>query len=1305
MESLFVCLRKNKTKEMFPVLKKINCKFKRIISAACALVLGVSLLPVYEPITVEAATNGVRQSRYVAEIEEFPLSYQDGLRSVKAAYPEATFIYYDTGLDWYNDLLSPYNEMLIGRNLIPASSPSSWKRVDPEVYNMETDEYKQIEPGWNAASQAIIEYYMDPRNFLNAQGVFQFSDLSYNSSQTVEGTEILLENTFMSSDKGAIVEDDEGNMMTYAEALVRIGKMVNVNPYMLASRIIQEQGTRGTVLCNGAPTFKDGAYSGTYNYFNVSAYGSTTEAIIEHGLAYAQAHGWTTRWRGLLGGSQVVSDSYVGKGLDSLYLQHFNVVANESGRVSYAPYMANLRAPESEARNFYRASQSTDEKMVFIIPVYDNMPGDPCIKPDGDGNGNYWLRSITIDGQEIEGFDTETGKYTVILGADVGAIDIGAVAYRKNTISLNGQMEENDVSEYSQTVTLNFGYNEFTLAVKAENGNVKAYSLEIIRDNGDPFYSFAKFTFDNQYAHLNTPCNVDRLSKTTKLMNCYFTITDKDGNWKSADKMVATGDTLTVRDNDDKIILQKQIMLRGDLDSDGDVTDADVQLLAQDRLKINKLSHTLLNAVDIDKNGRHDAQDIIALNQMVSYHTKEVTHLSLLINTTRAFQNEPFDVSLQVPEGTYVLEGYLTYNNNFLKTVDVNNTGSVHFIVINGNVMFENGQSTIAFISEIANDSIEIDARCTYAYDCHSGQDMYMDISTAFVSAETSGLFVRAENTDTLAFHDGPAVRLVVGRYGNPSITNAKILLPNDIQTGYHNNSIEIEDLQGDITYPLYVNKLRAGNYNLPITITYELNGETKTEKHTLYYQVNNCNCAETSFTKTSATEHHKVCKFCKTETTNMHNFVQKKDVYMCVDCGYETEFSMIMTTEEFSAGKPSSANVVIMELDSESKGYDVKYYWYLDGQLSTQKASTWTEVLADINTHTILCVADLGNGVVLQSEEKIHNIEQEFKITKIQCNAIIAEMSSKYEYRINSGDWQNSSNFKKLEPNTRYAISRRLKDNPEAVETVYVTTEHSASYKNQNNATCTSNGTEKGWCIYCSKSIEREIPHSQLGHKFSNYEVTKVATCQSGSEWKSLCDYGCGEEHIIQNKDIGGHVFVDYNYNDNATCTKNGTQTAQCAHGCDAWHSIEAPDTVFGHYFKEYKDNGKGQRVALCTHNCGTQNAINTSLTVIEYIDVSMGKMVSGQTGMTTVEINTKGAIFDNYLLKTDDNEITRQTARGIINKSQIYILSQLSFIADTGYIFSEDIVLYINGERVDCPYYIEDGVLYFNNVGRFKT
>ena len=1285
-------------------MKKFN--IKRLIAGVCVAACMLTTVNIIPHSEVHAATNGVRQSRMVAEIEEFPDSYQDGLRAVRAAYPDATFIYYDTGLDWYIDLLSPYNEMMVGRNLIPSSSPSSWKRVDPEVYDMETDTYKEIEPNWNAASEAIISYYMDPRNFLTPTGIFQFAELTYNDSQTVAGTEVLLKNTFMSADNGAVVVDDDGNAMTYAEALVRIGKMVNVNPYMLASRIIQEQGSRGTVLCNGADNFQDGAYSGAFNYFNVSAYGSTTEAIIEHGLAYARAHGWNSRWRGLLGGSQVVSDSYVGKGLDTFYLQHFNVVANENGRVSYAPYMANLRAPESESRNFLRACETNNSNMVFIIPVYDNMPDMACPRPDGDGNGNYWLKSLSIDGTIIPEFETSTSKYTVLVGEDVGTVTIDAVSYRPNTININNQLEEESVSEYSQTVSLNFGYNEFTVAVKAENGNIKAYVLEIVRDNGEPFYSFAKLNLTHQYAHLNNQCNVDRLSKTTKLLNCYFTITGQDGNWKSATEMVATGDTLTIRDNDNNVILTRQIMLRGDLDGNGEVNKNDVALLTQDRLKINKLSQTTKNAADIDKNEMYDAQDIILLNQNVTTHTHEVTNPNLLINTTKAYKGETFDVSLTVPEGTYVLEGYLTYNNNFIKTVDVNNTGSVHFIVVNGEVLFENGKSTVSFLAEIANDSVEIDARCTYAYDCHQRKDMYMDIATAVVTPEESGLFISAINSDTLAYHKGAIVKLDVRKQGKPTIKNINILLPEGILTGHDVGSIYIEELEGDTTYSLYANKVLPGTYNLPLDITYEINGQHMHETATLYYQINNCNCADAACKKISVVQHKQTCSYCKKENVENHNFVQQNKSYICVDCGYETEFSMVMTASEFEAGKPGSVNVVLMHEEEEAAGFTPVYTWYINGVESPQKASTWSDQLKTVNEHEILCVVDLQNGVVLRETVTVQNAEQDFHMNKIRCNTFIVAMSPrKYEYRIDDGEWQASSTFKKLQPNTTYAVSRRLKDSPDEEETIYVTTTHNATYKNQDDATCTTNATEMGWCTSCNQKIVKEIPLTKLPHEFSHYDVETVATCQSGSTWVSLCDFGCGTKDVIHNTDIGAHVFVEYNYNNNATCTENGTQTAQCAYGCDAYNTIEAADTVFGHYYKDYTENAEGNRIAVCSHGCGAYNEISTSYNVIEYIDVNLGKMTSGQTGMTTVEITTKGAIFDNYLLKTSDTELTKQSARGKIDNSKIYTLSQISFVADTGYIFSDEVRLYINGELVDCPVHMENGVLYFHDVGRFKT
>ena len=142
-------------------------KFKRILALVLVGVFIALMLPTINFREAEAVSTNVYQSRWVAEVEDFPESYQAGLARIKAIYPNAQFIYYDTDLDWYNDVLTDENEMSFGRNLIPASSPSSWKSTDSRSYNPSTNTYTQVEPGWNNASQEIVEYYMDPRNFFN----------------------------------------------------------------------------------------------------------------------------------------------------------------------------------------------------------------------------------------------------------------------------------------------------------------------------------------------------------------------------------------------------------------------------------------------------------------------------------------------------------------------------------------------------------------------------------------------------------------------------------------------------------------------------------------------------------------------------------------------------------------------------------------------------------------------------------------------------------------------------------------------------------------------------------------------------------------------------------------------------------------------------------------------------------------------------------------------------------------------------------------------------------------------------------
>lgn len=126
----------------------------------------------------------------------FPESYKPGLRQLHAEYPNWVFTAQHTNLDW-NEVID--NESVVGRNLVPGSSPSSWKSTDSGAYNWETGTWPSFDSGsWVAASREIVSYYMDPRNFLNEKYVFQFLKHRYNSSiHTIDGVRNMMQGTFL----------------------------------------------------------------------------------------------------------------------------------------------------------------------------------------------------------------------------------------------------------------------------------------------------------------------------------------------------------------------------------------------------------------------------------------------------------------------------------------------------------------------------------------------------------------------------------------------------------------------------------------------------------------------------------------------------------------------------------------------------------------------------------------------------------------------------------------------------------------------------------------------------------------------------------------------------------------------------------------------------------------------------------------------------------------------------------------------------------------------------------------------------
>lgn len=318
--------------------------------------------------------------------------------------------------------------------------------------------------GWYQASTAAVEYFMDPRNFLNEKDIFQFEDLSFNETCTLSRVETALAGTFM---EGAVLE----NGKTYAEYFYEVGQELGISPIHLASRARMEQGKTGGssqisglggdklwyYYSNGIQTEGGGivnapssghseaelkGYNGLYNFFNIDAAGTGRFAVLLGSMKAARtgtasmaakwggSPSWDTRWKSIYGGAYKLAGSYIANYQNTLYLQKWNVdtrskTAKGSSRNFWGQYMQNIGGALSEARNSYvslAADGSLDFAFNFVIPVYSGMPAS-CPDPAGGGCELYAVSNTKYHSQNQLSMytDSPTAEDTYVRSATIRA--------------------------------------------------------------------------------------------------------------------------------------------------------------------------------------------------------------------------------------------------------------------------------------------------------------------------------------------------------------------------------------------------------------------------------------------------------------------------------------------------------------------------------------------------------------------------------------------------------------------------------------------------------------------------------------------------------------------------------------------------------------------------------------------------------------------------------------------------------------------------------------------------------------------
>lgn len=418
--------------------------------------------------------------------EGFPESYIKPLMQLHSQYPNWVFKAYHTGLDW-NEVIQ--KESVKGKNLIPNSKGVEWKSLEPGAYNWDKDSFVVFDGStWVTASRAAIEYYMDPRNFLTINGIFQFELLKFQDGyQTVEGVENILKGTPLYN-ASYEYKDTNGNTRTisYAETFMEAAGYSGVSPYHLASRVKQEVVTGANSL-SGSVSGNYPGYEGLYNFYNIGASDSAGGGAIANGLNFAKnGKGsaavnsnylipWTDPYRSIVGGAYYIGSQYINRGQDTIYLQKFNVTPDST---YFHQYMSNVEAPYAEGRKMLSAYMDImDSPIVFSIPVYLNMPQQPVPMPVTMYNPNNRMKSLKVydsAGNQLEltptFSQTETNYYLMV------ANNTDVVKIKATTVSSKATLKGGG------DVLLAPGINEISLQVIAENGDIATYKLTILRE-------------------------------------------------------------------------------------------------------------------------------------------------------------------------------------------------------------------------------------------------------------------------------------------------------------------------------------------------------------------------------------------------------------------------------------------------------------------------------------------------------------------------------------------------------------------------------------------------------------------------------------------------------------------------------------------------------------------------------------------------------------------------------------------------------------------------------------------------------
>ncbi len=489
-------------------------------------------------------------------LKDFPESYHSNLKILHSLYPNWKFTA-DKVPQTFSQAVNSQDYLFYK---LVQSKYNSFRSMRKGCYNWNKKTFVETDSGgWYGASREVIAYYMDPRNFLDTNNIYQYMVQTYDKkSQDLNGVKKIVKDTFL--DAKINDKKDEFNDKHFAEVIIEAADESNVNPYVLASTILQEQGTNGSSLSKGK-TYKN---TTVYNFFNYGATGNTNAEVLENGLKYAYNKGWKTRSKAIIDGAVLYSNGYISDGQDTYFYKNYNVLNPEEIWHQYAQNVADSLNSSKFLKTAY--SEQKDLILNFKIPVYRSIPDTISALPSkNDKLNNYYFENISVNGL-TPSFDKYTYEYSLSLSKSTTiklTLPKGAKLYNDDKISLKK------------------GDNEVKIGIISQTGYVNIYTINVDAEKS------CKLTLKTDENEQSNSSSLESSSSSKDTSSTEKKIVLGDTN---SDKTVDIIDLANIRLHLlEKIELKKDNFNGADTDKDSEITIIDLANLRLHLLEIIKL--------------------------------------------------------------------------------------------------------------------------------------------------------------------------------------------------------------------------------------------------------------------------------------------------------------------------------------------------------------------------------------------------------------------------------------------------------------------------------------------------------------------------------------------------------------------------------------------------------------------------------------------------------------------------------------------------------------------------------------------